>query len=307
MKRKFEEILEECLSAHLEGRRSFEESLSLYPSLAAELEPLLRTAASVSDSFRDHSPSPYRQEVGRQRFLTAASARALTSRINGFDRSRSGWGVRQWGLLGAAAAAAVTVVLLAGLSIGGDGGSSTTVGNVPTPAPSASARPEFVASIKDAQAHLNRLKDKTAQGQRIGAEDIQALAEKTEKLAEQAVNEESKAQLQQVIQQQIVLLHQIAESPPAGQDGPVRNVLSLTEDLAKKWGIPIFTTGATPASGTPTPTPTSPPVGTPIPVPTAEPTATPAPEGTPAPSPVGSPDSSTLPTPAPVRVPLSAP
>ena len=43
--RSLEEILEECLSAYLEGRRGIDESLSLYPSLADELEPLLRTAA----------------------------------------------------------------------------------------------------------------------------------------------------------------------------------------------------------------------------------------------------------------------
>src|SRR3990172_6550164 len=127
MKRKFEEIIEECLSAHLEGRRSLKQSLSLYPSMAAELEPLLRTAASVSASFRDHSPSPYRQEVGRQRFLTAASARvrarALTSTVNGFDRTRNRWGIRQWGLLGAAAPSAATGVPLGRPSISGECGS----------------------------------------------------------------------------------------------------------------------------------------------------------------------------------------
>jgi len=249
--------------------------------------------------------------VGRQRFLTAASARALTSRINGFDRNRSTWGVRQWGLLGAAAAAAVTVVLLAGLSIGGDGGSSTTVGNVPTPAPSASAGPEFVASIKEAHERLNVLKAKATQGQEIQPEDIQLLTDATKKLAEQpgldGLTEGNKQQLRSLIDEQIPFLQQLAQNPPAGQPDPVRTVLNLTKDLADKSGIPIFTTAATSAGGTPTPTPTSASEGTPTPVSTAEPTATPAPEGTPAPSPVGSPDSSTLPTPEPVRVPLSAP
>lgn len=314
MKRKFEEILEECLSAHLEGRRSLQESLSLYPSMAAELEPLLRTAASVSASFRDHSPSPYRQEVGRQRFLAAASARvrarALTSTVNGFDRTRNRWSVRQWGLLGAAAAA-VTVVVLVGLSMGGDGGSSTSVGHGPTAAPSASAAPEFVASIKEVQDRLNMLKAKATQGEEIEAEDIQLLAEATKKLAEQpgldGLTEESKHQLTTLINEQIPFLEQLAEDTPGEQSEPVRTVLNLTKDLADKSGIPIFTTGATSAGSTPTPTPTNPSAETPTPAPTAEPTGTATPVETPSPSPAGSPDSSTLPTPEPVRVPLSLP
>jgi len=281
--------------------------------MAAELEPLLRTAASVSASFRDHSPSPHRQEVGRQSFLTAASARvrarALTSTVNGFDRTRNRWGIRQWGLVGAAAAA-VTVVVLAGLSIGGDGGSSPTVGNVPTPAPSASAGPEFVARIKEAHEWLNVLKAKATQGREIQPEDIQLLADATKKLAEQpgldGLTEESKQQLQSLIDEQIPFLQRLAQNPPAGQPDPVRTVLDLTKDLADKSGIPIFTTAATSGGGTPTPTPTS-PSEPPTPAPTAEPTGTAAPVETPSPSPAGSPDSSTLPTPETVRVPLSLP
>ena len=183
------------------------------------------------------------------------------------------------------------------------------MGNVPTAAPSASAAPEFVASIKEVQDRLNMLKAKATQGEEIEAEDIQLLAEATKKLAEQpgldGLTEESKHQLTTLINEQIPFLEQLAEDAPEEQSDPVRTVLNLTKDLADKSGIPIFTTAATSAGGTPTPTPTSPAAETPTPAPTAEPTGTATPVETP--SPAGSPDSSTLPTPEPVRVPLSLP
>ncbi len=53
----FEEILEECLSALLEGRRSIEESLSLYPAWRARLEPLLRAADEIAAGL-DETPPP---------------------------------------------------------------------------------------------------------------------------------------------------------------------------------------------------------------------------------------------------------
>ena len=74
-RRRLEEILEECLSAHLEGRRSVEESLSLYPSLARELEPLLRTAAEMVEGLGGGQPRWLVLEESRQRFLAAAAAR----------------------------------------------------------------------------------------------------------------------------------------------------------------------------------------------------------------------------------------
>ena len=74
--RRFEEVLEECLAAQLEGRRTIEESLSLYPSLASELEPLLRAAAVLTDTFERSSPPWYLLERGRDRFLIAAANRA---------------------------------------------------------------------------------------------------------------------------------------------------------------------------------------------------------------------------------------
>ena len=79
----FEDIFEECLSALLEGRRSIEESLSLYPAWRGRLEPLLRAAEEIAGGL-DATPSPYAKERGLQRFLDSARARrrrGATSRL----------------------------------------------------------------------------------------------------------------------------------------------------------------------------------------------------------------------------------
>src|SRR3970040_2297709 len=70
----FEDIFEECLSALLEGRRSIEQSLSLYPAWRARREPRRRPAEEVSAGL-DETPPLYVKERGLQRFLDSARAR----------------------------------------------------------------------------------------------------------------------------------------------------------------------------------------------------------------------------------------
>jgi len=116
--RKFEEILDECVSAYLEGRRSVDESLSLYPSLARRLDPLLRAAADTADAFQDLRPTGRARERIRQRILRAAAeraaARALTRQIHGFGaatrRPLAGWAI-----LSAAGVAVTGLFIAAGI------------------------------------------------------------------------------------------------------------------------------------------------------------------------------------------------
>jgi hypothetical protein len=72
---RLEEVLDECLSAYLGDRRTIDESLSLYPDIRVELEPLLRSAIELADAFREPSPAPHVEERGRQEFLNSASVR----------------------------------------------------------------------------------------------------------------------------------------------------------------------------------------------------------------------------------------
>src|SRR5437764_1842912 len=123
-KRRFEEVLEECLQAQCEGRRTLEESLSLYPSLASELGPLLRAAARIEEAFQASAPSPYAEEQIGLRFLAAASdrkrVRALTGRIKGLHGSGP-WNLRRWSVLGAAAAVGAAFAVIAGVILAGGG------------------------------------------------------------------------------------------------------------------------------------------------------------------------------------------
>jgi hypothetical protein len=76
--KRLDEVLDECLSAYIERRRTIEESLSLYPSLRGELEPLLRTAVEVVDAYSEASPPPEVMERVRQTFLDAAALRRFS-------------------------------------------------------------------------------------------------------------------------------------------------------------------------------------------------------------------------------------
>src|SRR6266542_2947049 len=111
--KRHDEVLDDCLSAYLEDRRSIEESLSLYPALRDELEPLLRTAVEVADTFRESSPPEPVEERGRQEFLTSASvrqrAKLLAYDLNFAQRVREAAGRRRRLLIVAALAIGLAV------------------------------------------------------------------------------------------------------------------------------------------------------------------------------------------------------
>jgi hypothetical protein len=130
--KRLSEILEECIEAGISGRRSLEASLALYPAQAEELEPLLRTAFSVSDSFQSFTPPAAIEQRVRSRFLADAAARRHLRHLEGSFEER-GWlaGLfRKPVFAGFAAAAAVAVAAVAitigGVNLGGneDGGNS---------------------------------------------------------------------------------------------------------------------------------------------------------------------------------------
>ena len=288
MKKRFEEILEECLTAQLEGRRSVEQSLSQYPSMAPALEPLLRTAAGVSYAFEALDPPPYLQERGRLRFLSAASerrrAREIASGVRGFERSRSSWNFRHWGLLGSGVAAVFAILAAGGVLLAGGGGSDggeQVAGSKSTPTASAPASDDFVANLDEFRIYLDQVKQKASNGS-IKPEDIQGLREATERLAQAgAPPDDARQAVEDALNEQYVLLTSLSDDGPREQRDAVQEVLSVTTKAANDWEIPIF-------AATSTPTPTDQPVNTATPAPgTPEPTDAPtpgAPTDTPAPT-----------------------
>ena len=151
--RRLEDVFEECLTAYLEKGRSVDESLSLYPALASQLEPLLRTAVSVSQTFEASNPPWHAMERGRNKFLASASAYATGKALLRDSRPRhtAPWGRFQWSALGGAAAAMAAVVVVGAIMVSGgsgssgDGGGNETVSN---PSPTARPMPQSVTAVE---------------------------------------------------------------------------------------------------------------------------------------------------------------
>ncbi len=273
--RRLDEVLEECLAACLEGRRTVEESLSLYPSLSDHLEPLLRTALSVADSFQDYNPPSYVRERGLQRFLASARARtrarALT-RDMGRRPATASWGLRQWGFLGSGIAAAVSLVLITGvvMSNGSGGGGDLVFGR--TPAPTASRSATVATVVRNFTEHVDTISAKLSRGQDVAAEDIARLTQIASQIGDPStLDQASQSELANSVPNAIAALQTLENNQSSPE---VREALSAANLLRGKLP-PEFSPGATVGPG---------PSGQPTEAPTPAPTATPAP-ATPAPTP----------------------
>lgn len=311
MGRNFEEIFEECLSALLEGRRSVEDCLSLYPSLADELEPLLRTAAEIAPAF-DYRPSDAIREEARQRFLAAARRRRQRALASARRPSAPWW---QWMPLAAAATVALGVLALLGATLmnenGGGGNFSGQVSvrlATPTPEPVPAS---LDAPMAQARVQLEALETAVQQGQPIGTTVLGELREANRLIAAQlddpsTVRDRDLAAARSLASRQYCLLSQVKGQVPPVQAADVEETLEATENVLRKLGVPVPESSSTPqASPAPGPSPSaaSSPQGSPQPSPTTPASVCPAPSQTPAstptpqqsPSPVGATPSQSLP------------
>jgi hypothetical protein len=287
--RRLEEVLDECLAAYLDDRRTIEESLSLYPSLRPRLEPLLRTAAALADKLGNTTPAPHLLERGRERFLESAQirrrARDLTRDIPITRRMAEVWGRGQWGLVAGAVAAIFVVVSVSATAL--DPGS-----HEPTPQAQVilDTQPPAVADLRETQ---EVLRVQTVGAGPVSRRVIHELAETTTVLQSQVedfaeLDGRAQQELERTIGYQFLLLHLVIDTQPPAVKPEARDALDLTEDLAAEWGVELPdlppAVSATPkASPSATPvgsaTPGASPVGSPTatPVPTTEPTPTPEP------------------------------
>ena len=290
--RRLEEVLDECLSACLEGRRTIEESLSLYPDLRPDLEPLLRTAVELADKF---STPPPHLERGRERFLESAQirrrARDLTCDIPITRRMANVWGRTQWGLLAAAFVAFFLVVAFSALAL--DSGS-------PESSPQAQvildSRPPAVTDLREAQ---EQLRVQTVGDGAVSPRLIEELAQTTTELHSQVqdfadLDSRSQVELERTIGYQYLLLRLVIDSQPRTIAPEATDALHLTEDLAREWGVELpdvppavsATSSASPlatpaGSATPEPSPEDTPAATPPPSVAPTPTLKPPPTGLP--------------------------
>jgi len=296
-RRRLEDILEECLSACLEGRRSIEESLSLYPGFAEELEPLLRTAAEVARETYYWGPPEELQEKAHGRFLTAAQRREGKLVVR-----PALW---RWGLAAAAGGVVVVALTLVSMALLRDSGSQPPAGvrvELLTPAPT----PAGTGAVAVLTPHLEKVHTKLAELRTTVEQGgpvqnvITELKAATSEIAMQlktasAVDEAEKKELVSVISEQYVLLSSLVEGPAVnGEFEEVKSTLGLTEEIARQLGLTLPELTATP---TPAPTPIPTPEPTPTPAPTPEPTPTPT--RTPEPTPTPAPTPESTPTPKP--------
>jgi hypothetical protein len=281
--RRLEEILEECITAHLEGRRSLAECLSLYPSYARELEPLLRTAVGLNTALQA-TPPAYMQQRGLQNFLSAARDRRNLKTLT------AGSSARNWlsGLLpqyrmafaGAAVALAIAAVAAGAAfsgTFGGGGGGSESVRN-PEDNPDVVITPLVVGELEQ---RVQVLQSRLERGERIDPTEISELTNTTKLLQEATLQEidEQRELITQVLNTAATQLDTIKDTQPEAA-AAAEEAGEIVRDVAGGFNIPIG--GATPAAteaATPTPAPTNVTVtDAPTAPPTGAPTAAPTPE-----------------------------
>jgi hypothetical protein len=284
----FEDIFEECLSALLEGRRSIEESLSLYPAWRGRLEPLLRAAEEIAGGL-DVSPPPYTRERGLQRFLDSARARRRLRQMLAPQAVATPW----WRWASSGLAAVVVIGVLAFMSatlMADDGqalGESVSVSVRPYSPRSADTAPPASEQtpLQRVQEQVAALEESVRQGQPVGDGQLEELQEANNDLAVNLSGPVEMALVERVAavsiaSKQFELFQKLQEQPA----GP--SALAVQESIEAAAGVlEVLGTTVTPPAGTPTPEPTV----SPTPVPSAQPSATPGPGDTSSPAPSPSP------------------
>jgi len=275
----FEEIFEECLSALLEGRRSIEESLSLYPAWRGRLEPLLRAAEEIAAGLNE-VPPPHVKERGLQRFLEAARLRRRLQRILSFQAERKRWW--RWAYAGLAATVVIGVLALMSVTLmaeDGEGLSRASVSVSPYFAVernSARAAP-VQTPLEVVQERVAVLEDSVRDGEWVGVAFLEALEEADNDLAADLDSPEDIALMERVAavsvaSRQYELLQKLQGQSSGEQARAVEASLTAAEGVLEKLG----------ATPTPSPEPIASPSPTPTPAPTPSAVGTAAPSPTPA-------------------------
>ena len=181
----FEEILEECLSALLEGRRGVEESLSLYPAWRGRLEPLLRAAEEIAAGF-DQTPPSRARERGLQRFLEAARIRRRLRKI--FSPQPAGISWWRWAPAGLVAVIVIGALAFLSASLMAEDGRrfDEQVSIRPyIPTPEHTAPPASVQSpLERVQEQVAVLEEAVRQGEMVEVGFLEELEEAGRRLVE---------------------------------------------------------------------------------------------------------------------------
>ena len=247
--KKLSEILEECIEAGLAGRRSLEASLALYPAQAEQLEPLLRTALSVSDSFQSYAPPAAVEQRIRSRFLADAAARRNLRRLEGSFEKR-GWlsGLFRKPVFGGFAAAAAVAVAVLAVTVGGVNLSGSDEGGTAVINPSSSA---VVVNLGN---QVDSIYDRLESGGQIQSADLTAISALLDQLASATPKElqESAAELEAILPGMLeIFTSSDGTSGTAADQAVIAAIDTATRDIANVLGFdvpdPVVVGAATPA------------------------------------------------------------
>jgi hypothetical protein len=278
----FEEILEECLSALLEGRRTIEESLSLYPAWRGRLEPLLRAAEETAAAF-NQDPPPYVKERGLQRFLDAARVRRRLRRLIPGPTATPWW---RWAPTGLGAAAVVAVLAFVSATIlAGDGrgldGQVSVRPFTPTEDVDSGAAPSQ-SPLERVQTQVAALETSLRQGEPVNVALLVELEEANMQLAADLggpgeIGLIERLAVASVATRQFELLQELQDRSSPTQAQAVEESLAAAAEV-------LAAVGATPQpKAEPTPSPEASP--SPTAPPSPAPSPTPGPQATPTPTP----------------------
>ena len=270
----FEEIFEECLSALLEGRRSIEDSISLYPAWRGRLEPLLRAAEEIAAGLNE-VPPPHVKERGLQRFLEAARMRRRLQRILSVQTERTPWW--RWASAGLAATVVIGALALMSVTLMAEDGERLSRVSVSVSPYFAMERPAarsvlLQTPLEVVQERVAALEDSVRDGESVGVAFLEALEEADNDLAADLDSPEDIALMERVAavsvaSRQYELLQKLQGQSSGEQARAVEASLTAAEGVLEKLG----------AAPTPSPTPSPTPAPTPAPTPSAEGTAAPSP------------------------------
>lgn len=278
----FEEILEECLSALLEGRRTIEESLSLYPAWRGRLEPLLRAAEETAAAFNE-DPPPYVKERGLQRFLDAARVRRRLRKMLSPQATATSWW--RWAPSGLGAAAVVAVLAFVSATIlAGDGrgldGQVSVRPFTPTEDVDSGAGPSQ-SPLERVQTQVAALETSLRQGEPVNVALLEELEQANMQLAANLgrpgeIGLIERLAVASVATKQYELLQELQDRSSLTQAQAVEGSLAAAAEV-------LAAVGATPqpkAEPTPSPEPSASPTAAPSP----SPSPTPGPQATPTPT-----------------------
>ena len=238
----FEDIFEDCLSALLQGHRSIEESLSLYPAWRGQLEPLLNAAAETAAGL-DQTPHPYARERGLLRFLEAAHGKRRLKEAFSHQAEALPW--RRWAHAAIAAVVAIGALAFMSATLMAEDGQrlGNSVSVLPyTPTPESTQDPaSALTPLETVQQEVAALELAVREGETVDVPFLEGLEEASSQLAAdldgpRQLDLIGRAAAVSVASRQHDLLQTLSEGSTGTRARAISASLAAADDVLEKLG-----------------------------------------------------------------------